>query len=414
MGISSGHLRRQCSGLWKRGLAFKATPPSGGKERWFISRDYDARLRDSSEGRRHQVPDLCHYSEHQRQEMWKRVEAVKHFREMRSRAKSKESDWLPTLIETLKADPACPDKISRDTLHRWSEVTGDIDTLARKINGLIEQLIKRDESRMPTGFIRTLAAENMLALIQKTSQWVCMSLILADSGRGKTTVLEAALELVPGSVMIRATEKVRRVALLRSIARAYGVRPGPQAHIPYERIMDVTKGAGRLLMVDEAHRLDRSDLEVLRDLHDEAGMGIILAGTRDLAQTCFGEAEMGQLSSRIALRLDLVELMAQGGDGGPPLHSVDEIMKMFYSQQARLSTDAAETLRRIAQVPGLGGLRLCRQLCTVARTAVEAQGLDVVDAKLIRSALVSLQDKAAVGRVESAAKSQEKIRLVVG
>jgi len=200
---------------------------------------------------------------------------------------------------------------------------------------------------------------------------------------------------------------------LRPFAQVLGVRLGPQAHILYERILDATKGAGRLLMVDEAHRLDRSDLEVLRDLHDEAGMGIVLAGTRDLAQTCFGESEMGQLSSRIALRIDLVELMAQGGDGGPPLHSVDEIMKMFYSQQVRLSSDAAETLRRIAQVPGLGGLRLCRQLWTVARTAVESQGLDVVDAKLIRSALISLQGKAAVGRVESAAKSQEKIRLAV-
>jgi len=121
MNISSGHLRRQCSGLWKRGLAVKATPPGGGKERWFVSRDYDARLRDGSEGRRHQVPDLCHYSEHQRQEMWKRVEAVKCFREIRSQAKSKEADWLPALIETLKADPACPDKISRGTLHRWSK-----------------------------------------------------------------------------------------------------------------------------------------------------------------------------------------------------------------------------------------------------------------------------------------------------
>jgi len=34
MNISSGHLRRRCPDLWKRGLAVKATPPGSGKERW--------------------------------------------------------------------------------------------------------------------------------------------------------------------------------------------------------------------------------------------------------------------------------------------------------------------------------------------------------------------------------------------
>lgn len=72
------------------------------------------------------------------------------------------------------------------------------------------------------------------------------------------------------------------------------------------------RDSGRLLMVDEAELLPYRALEVLRRLHDKAGIGIVLAGMPRLLINLKGRrGEFAQLYSRVALALNLGDTLSQ-------------------------------------------------------------------------------------------------------
>ena len=123
------------------------------------------------------------------------------------------------------------------------------------------------------------------------------------------------------------------------------------------RLIEKLVGTGRPLIIDEAHQLSPTGLELVRDLHDETGCPVILAGTLNLNQSVDdGDVFFGQFSSRVALRYNVCEdLAARPGDGGPqPLHSMDEIRRLCESDKVRFTDDAPESrllLTKIANRP---------------------------------------------------------------
>lgn len=86
----------------------------------------------------------------------------------------------------------------------------------------------------------------------------------------------------------------------------------------------------------------------------------------------------GQLSSRVAMRYDLTEDLRGGlGGGSPkPLHSVDEIRRLYETSKVRFTDEGRLLLTKIANIPGLGGLRLCTKLVEVARPLARGEAID--------------------------------------
>ena len=150
-------------------------------------------------------------------------------------------------------------------------------------------------------------------------------------------------------------------------------------------------------------------LDVVRDIHDVTGSPIVLAGTSGVLRTVFDSDDGGQFASRVAVRLDLESYLAggEGGDGGP-LHTPAEIVKLFYSDRVKLSSDGAQALARISNVPGLGGLRLAKQVFRAAVDAAVADGRESIDAQLVRATLKSLQGVDTLRRVEAGFAAQHR------
>jgi hypothetical protein len=74
------------------------------------------------------------------------------------------------------------------------------------------------------------------------------------------------------------------------------------------RIINALKGTERLLLIDEAHSLAVRSLNVIRDIHDEAKVPIVLAGTIDLRKrTNDSTIFFGQFTSRMVARCDVSE-----------------------------------------------------------------------------------------------------------
>lgn len=286
------------------------------------------------------------------------------------------------------------------------EALGDIDRVARGVNQFLETLARRNESRRPEGFVETEVARRMLTVIERTAQLASIGLIYSDAGRGKSMTLEAASMIHPGAILVRVRHTTRSPAgLAKHLAAMLQLNRVRNVQHAEDRLIETLRGTGRLLLIDEAHQLKHQALELLRDLHDEAGVPIVLAGTVKIAEaTADTDLFYGQFSSRVALRYDVTEDLHGGSGGGDPkpLHTVDEIRRLYESDKVRFTDEGRRMLAKIANLPGLGGLRLCAKIVQVATAAA---GGELVDAELIRRVCRGLHGRAfAVDQLERAVK----------
>ncbi|MEN0021585.1 MAG: AAA family ATPase, partial [Planctomycetota bacterium] len=134
-------------------------------------------------------------------------------------------------------------------------------------------------------------------------------------------------------------------------------------------IMDHLRGTDRLILLDECQHLKRDSLDVLRDIHDEAEVPIILCGTHDLVDLVTdARAFYGQFTSRVVAREDLARIVGNddAGDGGGSqlgrkLFTVDEVKQIFEAAKLKLTEEAWDLLTNVANSPADGALRSCRK-----------------------------------------------------
>lgn len=124
LGVSVGHLRRQCSSeLAAGGLARRGRPAEGGAARWYVQRAYDRRLLPGNIGELYCV-DQAELDRHPKAKVDQaraRMVCVQKLREARSTWPGAVSTWLPRLIAQLQAEhPAL--KLSQTSLYRWDKL----------------------------------------------------------------------------------------------------------------------------------------------------------------------------------------------------------------------------------------------------------------------------------------------------
>jgi DNA transposition AAA+ family ATPase len=296
-------------------------------------------------------------------------------------------------------------------IEKREDFGGDVDKMTRALNQFMETLVRRKDAKRPAGWVETDVARRMLLVVSKTIELNSIGLIYGDAGRGKTLTLEAAKEIHRGSVLIRVMQSTRRPkGFAFQLGKALNLRGLNTTHQAEARIIEALLGTGRAIIVDEAHQLQPETLETLRDIHDEAGVPIILAGTMKLNdQVNDQELYFGQLSSRVAIKYDLTEELRGGGGGGEPkpLHTIDEIRRLYESDKVRFTDDGRLLLTKLANLPGLGGLRLCTKVVQVARSL--AQG-EPISAELLLRVIRTLHGSQGASQVEQ---QVERSRLKV-
>ena len=148
-----------------------------------------------------------------------------------------------------------------------------------------------------------------------------------------------------------------------------------------ERVLETLRDSHRLLILDEAAKLSDAAVELLRDIHDNTGVPMLLIATRDLHERIVRNADPdhGQLYSRF----DVIHHLSEGYDvnsGGKVLHSMDDIRTLYADPPIRLASDAVRYLQGVANDLGRGSLRRCKSLLQNAvRRARKRQGLSEGD-----------------------------------
>lgn len=270
---------------------------------------------------------------------------------------------------------------------------GDIDKVARAINTFIENEWRSMELQRDGGFVETEVAKRMLGIVRTCYIHKFCGVIQGPAGIGKSMVISVIPRLFPGAICMRVLTSARGGSgVVTTLLEAAAVRDRLGYHRGLRRLISTLKGTGRLIVVDEAHKMLDQGMDILRDLHDETGCPIVFFGTRSFYERVDDFASnFGQWTSRIGARLDATDQAMRERDP-KPLYSPDEIEQIFQSSQLRLDAGAIEYLTDLANMPGLGSLRLARRLVEIAAQLAQQQPDFKGDARTLKQIFNSLHN----------------------
>jgi len=281
----------------------------------------------------------------------------------------------------------------------------DTSPILRKLNAWIDSDEIRRRRIKPLGFVDTGVVQGVRALAQfaKSNARVGerqREIVVADpqrivigwgpGGCGKSLAAKALHAEDPNSILIAVQQKAGTDSgLAREIIRVEGWRVRGKQRGALEVVKDKLRESGRLLIVDEAHRLSFTGCEFIRDLVDACGIPVLLLATEEFYQrltavrTRAGTMIYDQFARRVGLQIDLLRGVDGKGGVKRPVYSIEEVRAIFAADKLKITHDGIEMLCAAACTPGLGMLGLASNMFVLAqRSAI--RGNRVIDENLLR------------------------------
>lgn len=230
-------------------------------------------------------------------------------------------------------------------------------------------------------WVETPTAKEIMEALWIAAERPTISVVYGGAGVGKTSTLRAFRKSRPNVWIITVDDFSRTpVSVLKKVADVIDYRPDSLR--PDDLAADVIRVMRRksddsavngLLVVDEAQHLAPRALEGLRALHDQAGVGLALAGNEKVFARIKGGAQsahFAQIFSRVGRRLHLAQ---------PKEEDVDAILEAWGVSGVK----EREFAQRIAASPG--GLRHMVQMIREAKSYAQPGGAEV-NLRLLKAA----------------------------
>lgn len=184
---------------------------------------------------------------------------------------------------------------------------GDVGSIDKAVEQLVSRSIDKAKD-VKTDFVMTKTAERILETCALAHAMNDIYLVIGEAGLGKTMALKQYVVQNPSVIMIEIDPTFSVKVLLTELCNKLGIviTGSKSNHHMMDLIVEKLKGSERLLIVDEAELLAYKPLEILRRIHDKAGIGMVLAGMPRLRANLRGQkGEYKQLYSRVGLALDI-------------------------------------------------------------------------------------------------------------
>lgn len=319
----------------------------------------------------------------------------------------------------------------------------DDTPILRLLNTWIDDDERRRQRQRPIGFYATSvfrAIKGLASFVKgnariketrKTSvthECARIAIGWAPSGAGKTIGARGLAAEDSLSILIRVDQRRGTdIGLARLINEAAGWRGSPRGHSMIEFILEKLKNSGRLIIVDEGHRLKTSGCEFLRDLADVSGVPILILATEEFyarltrVRTRSGDLNYDQFARRVGFVCDLLRGLDGKGGTKQPFFSLEEIQAIFAADdKVKLSKEAAEYLQAVACCVGLGMLGLATNVFDLAvRSALRKPDKTIDLAELRKAARRVLipagtLDHVLIEQIDASLEHNRELRRAVG
>lgn len=190
---------------------------------------------------------------------------------------------------------------------------GDIADMEERIGHFLRRVREKQNAlRIDERFVSTPTASKGLEVLSYAHLESEICVLYGAAGLGKTMILKEYSRRDDTVIFIEADPGFTARTLLEELCGRLRLSKNGNIHALIEVCVEKLKDSGRLLVIDEAELLPYRALEVIRRLHDKAGIGVVLAGMPRLIVNLKGKrGEYAQLYSRVALALDLGNALAR-------------------------------------------------------------------------------------------------------
>ena len=179
--------------------------------------------------------------------------------------------------------------------------TGDIDAICDKVKDFLEIEAQRDTIKQSEGIVQTKCFKTIHKFCSLVLSHQICGMLTGDAGCGKTTALKAFAKAHPSVILIEADHGYTAKALFDELCAELGLDERGSLHEKLVRVVNKLNDSGRLVIIDEAEHLPYRALELIRRVHDKAGVGIAYCGMPRLEKNVQGDKNhYAQLNSRIS------------------------------------------------------------------------------------------------------------------
>ncbi|ENM6343218.1 AAA family ATPase [Salmonella enterica] len=204
---------------------------------------------------------------------------------------------------------------SSTTMNQYvqGKYNGDIADMEERIGHFLRRVREKQNAlRIDERFVSTPTASKGLEVLSYAHLESEICVLYGAAGLGKTMILKEYARRDSNVIFIEADPGFTARTLLEELCGRLRLSKNGNIHALIEVCVEKLKDSGRLLVIDEAELLPYRALEVIRRLHDKAGIGVVLAGMPRLIVNLKGKrGEYAQLYSRVALALDLGNALAR-------------------------------------------------------------------------------------------------------
>jgi DNA transposition AAA+ family ATPase len=161
---------------------------------------------------------------------------------------------------------------------------GDKDAAIAKMMDVVErERTKERISLKRPDFQATSIYKNIMYSLEIAQSDKMITVIVGDAGLGKTMALDFYTHEHPSTTsLIRVNPTYKDATILKAIADSLGLQNTGRKDVLFDEIVAKLRGTGRMIIVDEADYLNVKALDVLRRIHDEAEVPVVLIGLEKL------------------------------------------------------------------------------------------------------------------------------------
>lgn len=244
--------------------------------------------------------------------------------------------------------------VTPPVISQWlsSKYKGNNRRIEQAVQAFLRRAREREQQmrhRAEVRFESTTVAQKVFSVASLAHDEGDICVCVGDAGCGKTVAVSEYAKQNPGVVLVEVDYGYTPKILVSEIHKAIG---GDGHGIMHDMLCDIVerlKGTERLIIIDEAENLPYRALELIRRIHDKAGIGILLVGLRRLFENIRGRRmQFAQLYSRVGGMMDLsvieesdAEMLVQ-----QLIPKANGISKVFYEVSKANCRTMSKLLRR--------------------------------------------------------------------